>query len=205
MDANLATGQDPRRLCRVLVVDDQPEVTETLGALLEQIGHVPLAAATGSSALAIVEGEHPDLVLLDLGLPDIHGYDVVKQIRGRQGRDVIVAAISGHGGPEDVARAQQAGFDHYLVKPIGVESLRRLVDEACNHRAAAPRSQIGELVAAVDRSCDAHDAAALASSILRLVPLAPVLAIDLIAVVELADYDLELAEIRWHHLRRRLA
>jgi CheY-like chemotaxis protein len=127
----------PRAGCSVLVVDDNPDVREALQMLLELRGHTVTTAGTGRAALDVAATLRPDVVVLDLGLPDISGLEVATQIRSNAelGSTVLIA-LSGRGQPEDVKRSRAAGFDHHLVKPARTEVLERLFP----HRDAPPRA-----------------------------------------------------------------
>ncbi|HTJ45401.1 MAG TPA: CheR family methyltransferase [Kofleriaceae bacterium] len=115
---------------RVLVVDDNRDVSETIGELVRMIGHEVRIADDGESALAIAEAFAPDAVLLDIGMPGMNGFDVARALRGRDdGRALLLIAVSGWGQPSDVARSQAAGFDHHLVKPAALSALRELLGE----------------------------------------------------------------------------
>ena len=119
---------------RVLVVDDNPDVTDSMCELLRMLGHEVVPAADGPSALAAF-GEHaPDLVLLDLGLPGMSGLEVARQLRASpRGAEITLVAVTGWGQPEDLARSHEAGFDHHLVKPAGLVALREIVGDATRH------------------------------------------------------------------------
>lgn len=102
---------------RVLVVDDQPDVVELLTMLLEQWGHRCRIAFSASEALLVAAEFDPEVVLLDLGLPDLSGYDVARDLRSRVHPDVVIAAITGWGREGDRVRAFAAGFDRHITKP----------------------------------------------------------------------------------------
>jgi PAS domain S-box-containing protein len=113
--------------CSVLVVDDNPDVREALQMLLELRGHTVTTAGSGSAALEISAAQQPDVVVLDLGLPDISGLEVATQIRSNPALgSTVLIALSGRDQPEDVKRSRAAGFDHHLVKPARTEALERL-------------------------------------------------------------------------------
>jgi CheY-like chemotaxis protein len=119
------TTAGPRRL---LVVDDHPDAGEMLAVLLRCWGHDVELALDGPSALASVERRRPDLVLLDIGLPGMSGYDVAERLRSRpELRDVLLVALTGYGQPEDKLRAARAGFAHHLVKPVDPAALQKLL------------------------------------------------------------------------------
>jgi DNA-binding response OmpR family regulator len=119
---------------RVLVVDDNTDAAESLALFLQAIGHEATTAADGHAALAAAESSRPDLVLLDIGMPGMNGYDVCRLIRAQTwGRGMTLAALSGWGEDEHKARAGAAGFDHHFIKPVDFDVLRRLL-ESLPHR-----------------------------------------------------------------------
>ena len=113
---------------RVLVVDDNTDAAASLALVLEMLGHETRVAADGSTALAMAESFCPDLVLLDIGLPGMNGFDVCERMRAQPwGRGAMLVALSGWGQSEHKERARAAGFDHYFIKPIDPEELQRLL------------------------------------------------------------------------------
>jgi signal transduction histidine kinase/CheY-like chemotaxis protein len=116
----------PRR--RVLVVDDSPDAAETLRDVLELSGHAVSIARDGAEALRLVAELEPDVVLCDIGLPGMSGYDVARAVRGRaSGRAPVLVAITGYGRDEDRQRAAEAGFDAHLTKPVDLARLEALL------------------------------------------------------------------------------
>ncbi|MEW6708112.1 MAG: ATP-binding protein [Pseudomonadota bacterium] len=123
---------------RVLVVDDNRDAAESLGALLRLSGHEVLLAYDGESALTLGEAFHPALALLDIGMPGMNGYELAQRMRQRPwGKHVVLAAVSGWGQHEDKRRAFEAGFDHHLTKPVDADALDSVLQGAAE--AAAPR------------------------------------------------------------------
>jgi signal transduction histidine kinase len=121
---------------RVLVVDDNQESAMTLGKLIELLGHEVSTTHDGLSALKTAETFLPDMVLLDIGLPDINGFDVCKRMRLLPSlQKAIFVAQTGWGEQRHHALSRDAGFDHHLVKPIDFELLRSLLDRLGNQRA----------------------------------------------------------------------
>ncbi|MBS1153599.1 MAG: tmoS [Myxococcaceae bacterium] len=123
---------------RILVVDDNPDSAEALSSLLELMGNEVRAARDGPSALGMLGDFVPDLVLLDIGMPGMSGYDVARTIRKmpRHEKTVLVAQ-TGWGKPEDRRRSHEAGFDHHLTKPLDLSALERLLVELKRGRAEA--------------------------------------------------------------------
>ena len=120
-------GGRPRNGCRrVLVVDDNTDAAETLADIVKMLGHDADVAYDGATALEKARAYAPDVVLCDIGLPGMSGYDVARALRanGRDGMQLF--AVSGYAQPEDVRRAIAAGFDGHLAKPCHPEQIERL-------------------------------------------------------------------------------
>ena len=117
--------------CRVLVVDDDPAVAESMTVLLELEGHEVRAAASGEAALALARSFRPQLVLLDIGLQGMDGYQVAQQLRAQQAADesLCLVAVTGYGHEEARIRSEEAGFDRHLVKPVYPDALFELLTE----------------------------------------------------------------------------
>ena len=114
---------------RILVVEDNPDGLESLVALLELLGYAAAAAQDGPAALSVAAGFAPELVLLDLGLPGMDGYDVVRALRAEpRHAGVILVALTGWGAEQDRARTAQAGFDHHLTKPVDPDQLEAFLE-----------------------------------------------------------------------------
>jgi CheY-like chemotaxis protein len=119
------------RSARILVVDDNVDLARGLARLLQIHGHDVQIAYDGPSGLNKARESKPEVVLLDIGLPGMDGYQVAAHLRREETvKDVTLIAISGYGQEEDRRRAMEAGFDHHLVKPIASEDLIRLVKES---------------------------------------------------------------------------
>jgi CheY-like chemotaxis protein len=114
---------------RILVVDDHVDAAESLALLLRQGGHDVQVVHDGHAALEAARIHRPHLVLLDLGMPGVDGFNVVGRLR-KDGRfaGVRFVAVTGSGEPEARERSRQAGFDEHLVKPLDLETLRRLIE-----------------------------------------------------------------------------
>jgi signal transduction histidine kinase len=123
---------------RILVVDDLAASAETLTMLLEMEGFEVKTAHEGMTALKIAEDFHPDVVLLDIGLPGMNGFEVAHRLRSQpQSRDALLIALTGYGEPESRARSVQAGFDFHMVKPADVNVLLGLLTDPGSARKAA--------------------------------------------------------------------
>jgi CheY-like chemotaxis protein/anti-sigma regulatory factor (Ser/Thr protein kinase) len=118
---------ETRRL-RVLIVDDNKDAADLLGELVTLMGHEAIVAYDGASALGAAEQSRPHVALLDIGMPEIDGYQLAQQLRATPGLQTTpLIAITGYGQDSDVERARQAGFSHHLVKPIDIGALAALL------------------------------------------------------------------------------
>jgi CheY-like chemotaxis protein len=115
---------------RVLIVDDHPDSAEASCMLLALLGHDASPATCGLDALAEVERLHPEVVICDLGLPDISGFEVARAIRTRHGSELYLASLTGWDQPAERARALAAGFDQHLIKPANVSCFRQIMAAA---------------------------------------------------------------------------
>ncbi|MBA3671239.1 MAG: sigma-54-dependent Fis family transcriptional regulator [Gemmatimonadaceae bacterium] len=114
-------------MAKILIVDDEPEILTVLGRFFERAGHDVLRARTGIKAVELVQAEHPSVVLLDLRLPDISGFDVLE--RTREQRPVVIM-ITGHGDIPLAVQAMQAGAEGFLTKPVELAHLGPVVERA---------------------------------------------------------------------------
>jgi PAS domain S-box-containing protein len=119
----------PARL-RVLIVEDNVDSAEMLTFLVSAYGHEPRVAHDGLAALRVFDEFGPDVVLLDIGLPRMNGYDVAREIRRRSARPVHLVAITGWGQEEDRRRAREAGFDRHLTKPADPDVIEEILASA---------------------------------------------------------------------------
>jgi DNA-binding response OmpR family regulator len=123
---------------RILVVDDNEDAADSLAMLLTVRGDEVRIAYDGAQAVEAEQAFHPEVVLLDIGLPKLSGYDVARRIRSVRGEEVLIIAITGWGQEEDRAQARDAGFDHHFTKPVDFDVLLDLIDrESPPPRAAA--------------------------------------------------------------------
>jgi CheY-like chemotaxis protein len=115
--------------CRVLVVDDNHDAAEAAAVFLSLAGHEVKAVGDGLEALASAPVFAPDVVVLDIGLPGMDGYEVARRLRGvPETRDSLLVALTGYGQQGDRERAQKAGFDHHLTKPAEPNELLALIE-----------------------------------------------------------------------------
>lgn len=113
---------------RILVVDDNEDSAEVTAILLRSEGHEVIVAHTGPDAIKQVSVALPDVLLLDIGLPDMDGYDLARQLRKLpETRHAVLIALTGYGRPEDLQQSKIAGFDHHLLKPIEPSALIDLI------------------------------------------------------------------------------
>ncbi|MBY0523125.1 MAG: response regulator [Gemmataceae bacterium] len=113
---------------RILVVDDNVDAADSLAMLLQMAGHEVRTAHDGSAAIETACEFFPDVVLLDIGLPGMTGYEVARQLRSRsQQRELLLVALTGYGQDEDRQRSHDAGFDHHLTKPVDPNELLRVL------------------------------------------------------------------------------
>jgi CheY-like chemotaxis protein len=109
-------------------VDDNRNQARTLARLLEAMGHEAVVAYDGATALELAAEFHPDVALVDIGLPGMSGYEVARRMREQpQFRDMLLVAQTGWGRDEDRQRATEAGFNYHLVKPIDREVFREIL------------------------------------------------------------------------------
>jgi CheY-like chemotaxis protein/two-component sensor histidine kinase len=113
---------------RILVVDDNRDSADSLAMMLELLGHATQAAYDGRDAVETFGTFEPEVVLLDIGMPRLTGLEAAREIRRRpRGPEVVLIAMTGWGQGEDRRKAREAGFDHYLIKPVHPEELQSLL------------------------------------------------------------------------------
>lgn len=116
---------------RILVVDDNDDARMLLADVLAELGHEVSTADSGRAALESVRTFTPEIAILDIGLPDMDGYELATELR-RVLRDIRLIALSGYGQPNDRARSQSAGFDRHLVKPVEMRRLQQTIAEVAS-------------------------------------------------------------------------
>jgi two-component system, OmpR family, KDP operon response regulator KdpE len=136
----------------VLIVDDEPQLLRALQVNLEAEGYRVLTALDGMAALRHAEGGHPDAVVLDLGLPDINGVDVITRIRRTSSMPIIV--LSARHGSVDKVRALDAGADDYVTKPFGLDELLARLRVAGRRSGAAEVAEEGPAIDVGDFEVD---------------------------------------------------
>jgi signal transduction histidine kinase/CheY-like chemotaxis protein len=121
-------GSDPKTSLRILVVDDNRDGADSLADMLGLMGGDTRTAYDGEEAVAAAVEFRPDVILLDIGLPKLNGYEACRRIRAQaNGRKVVLIAQTGWGQVEDRQRTHEAGFDHHLVKPVDPAALMKLL------------------------------------------------------------------------------
>ncbi|HSD11670.1 MAG TPA: ATP-binding protein, partial [Candidatus Binatia bacterium] len=116
------------RSARVLLVEDNPDTAESLSMLLEVLGHSVRSVYDGVTALDAARADLPEVMIVDIGLPGMDGYEVARRVRRDPDlKHLTLVALTGYGREEDKQRAMAAGFDHHLVKPVTPDALDALV------------------------------------------------------------------------------
>jgi CheY-like chemotaxis protein len=121
-------GPTPER--KILIVDDNIDAAESLGEFLRACGHSIFISYDGPSAIIEAARIHPDVVILDIGLPTMNGYQVAQRLRSEAGlRPSLLVALTGYAQERDRASAQAAGFDYHFSKPLDIKKLTSLLSE----------------------------------------------------------------------------
>jgi PAS domain S-box-containing protein len=123
---------------RVLIVEDNADARQSLRTILELSGHQIYEAADGIAGVQQAASLHPDLALIDIGLPGLDGYEVARRIKSMPGgREIFLVALTGYSQPRDRQQAHEAGFDAHLVKPVDIQRLAEIIAAAQPHAAPA--------------------------------------------------------------------
>ncbi|MDR5735953.1 PAS domain-containing protein [Caballeronia sp. LZ025] len=123
-----APAAERRSTLRVLIVDDNRDAADSLGLVCEDEGHVVCVCYGATDALKRFASFYPDVALLDIGLPEMDGYELASRARAKGAREPVLVAITGYGQLDDRLRAQSAGFDHHFVKPVDISALLALLN-----------------------------------------------------------------------------
>lgn len=122
---------NPQRKCRVLVVDDHLDTAHSLAVLLRHMGHEVQFAINGYSALQVADAFRPEVVFVDMILPDFHGSDLSKQLRlNMRPQPVRIVAVTGQPDDHVRRRAELAGCNEFLLKPLDIEKVERALEAA---------------------------------------------------------------------------
>ena len=108
------------------MVDDNVDAASTLARLLALLGHEVTVAHDGPGALATITGTRTELVFIDIGLPGMDGYELATALRGSGFEDATLVAVTGYGRHDDLQRSRDGGFNHHLVKPVGLAAIQRI-------------------------------------------------------------------------------
>jgi PAS domain S-box-containing protein len=134
---------------RIMVVDDNRDAASSLAMVLRSSGHTVMTAYSGEEALELLEREKPDAIVLDIGMPQMNGYEVARRIRqSGAGQSVLLVALTGWGQKEDVRQAIDAGFNHHMTKPADPENIERVLrtflnsDRVCGAAKENPHQRI---------------------------------------------------------------
>ena len=112
-----AMPQPSAGMRRIVIVEDNRDARETLSALLVASGYTVAAAASGAAGLDLIVGDRPDIAIVDIGLPEMDGYEVARRVRAALGPDVRLVAMTGYSSPAVRSAALEAGFDMHVAKP----------------------------------------------------------------------------------------
>ena len=114
---------------RVLVIDDTRDAADVMQMLIESDGALADVAYDGASGIVLAQEKAPDVILLDIGMPDMDGYETCRVIRKLLGKDVLIIALTGWGQEEVKRRALESGFDAHLTKPVEPDKLTELIHQ----------------------------------------------------------------------------
>jgi len=115
---------------RILVVDDNRDAATMLAMMLRLFGNEVSVANDGLEAIQVAEEARPDVILMDIGMPRLNGYEACRRIREQPwGADMLLVALTGWGQDEDKRKTRDAGFDHHLVKPVEPQALQELLSQ----------------------------------------------------------------------------
>jgi CheY-like chemotaxis protein len=115
---------------RILIIDDNADAAESLAMLLRLMGHTTRVAHSGKTGLEAARGYAPEIVFLDIGMPEMNGYEVARRLAAEQReRPATLVAITGWASDEDRQQSRAAGFDFHLTKPVETEAVERLLGE----------------------------------------------------------------------------
>ncbi len=124
--AGVGTGRQLHNLTRL--IEDLLDISRISNANINLSGHKAVASEDGPSALKIARGFRPEVVILDIALPGMNGYDVAKSIRADVPTDILLVAISGYSQENDREKSRRSGFDHHLSEPIDLETVLAIIE-----------------------------------------------------------------------------
>ena len=113
---------------RILIADDNPDAATSLSLLLELMGHITRVVHDGVEAVEVAAGFQPDIILLDIGMPRLNGFEACGRIRAQAAnKNIVIAALTGWTQDEKRQRSEEAGFDFYLIKPVEPDALQEVL------------------------------------------------------------------------------
>ncbi len=115
------------RKCRVVIADDNRDAGDSLALLMQLEGHDVTVVTDGASAVRAIENGLPDVVVLDIGMPHLNGYEVARQVRAQRLKTITLIAVTGWGAEADKVKAFDAGFDYHFTKPVEPDELCALL------------------------------------------------------------------------------
>lgn len=122
-------------MARILLIDDEPDIRFLTRKILERAGHTVIEAESGAVCLEILEAEHPDLILLDVVIPELNGWEVCRRIKyDRSTRHIPVMIFTARATKEDVQKSRECGAEAHINKPFEVDELLKTVDRLLNAR-----------------------------------------------------------------------
>jgi CheY-like chemotaxis protein len=124
------TEPEAAKKCRILIVDDNKDLATSLARLLGLLGHEVDVVFDGRNGIERVRTYRPAVLLLDIGLPFLDGYQVARTLRQEGFHDIMIIALSGYGQEEDRRRSREAGMNHHVTKPVDVKTIAELIDRS---------------------------------------------------------------------------
>lgn len=121
---------------QILMIDDNQDFLEIMCELIEMLGYKIILATKGSEGISKAKEFHPDIIICDIGLPEMNGYEVAKSIRNdHELKDLFLIALSGYTSQKDIARSTEAGFNRHLAKPVDFDIIENILAEFNKNRA----------------------------------------------------------------------
>jgi CheY-like chemotaxis protein len=124
------TESETAKKCRILIVDDNKDLATSLARLLGLLGHEVKVVFDGREGIEAARTYRPRVLLLDIGLPHMDGYQVARTLRQEGFHDVLIIALSGYGEEEDRRRSREAGMNHHVTKPVDVKTIADLIAQS---------------------------------------------------------------------------
>jgi len=135
-DLKIPATEEPSS-CRMLIVEDNIDLARTMVWTMELLGHHARMAHDSHTAIELARSFHPDIILLDIGIPDINGYEICRVMRKEPSlKDTIFIAHTGWSEKEHHQRSKEAGFDYHLVKPADIEEIKEIISSRNKNKAS---------------------------------------------------------------------